>query len=88
MTEDELQRKRQEFRDQEVMNKINEFTNAVEFRQQTLRANYTKKKVKKNLGKFGWTLVITHATGLVFFSTLFVLSFLPKTKFIVANIMP
>lgn len=88
MTEEELHRRRQEFRDQEVMHKISEYSVAVEFRQQTLKANYTSRKVNKHLGKFGWTLVITQATFLVFFSFLFIFSFIPKTKFIVANILP
>ena len=88
MTEDELQKKRQEFRDSEVQNKIAQFSTAEDFRQHTLKANYTKKVVKVKFGKLGWTIVISQATGLVFFSSLFLLSYLPKTKFLVAKIMP
>lgn len=88
MTEDELQRKRQEFRDAEVQNKIASFSSAEEYRTQTLRANYTYRKVQVGLGKIGWTLVVSQATFLVFFSLLFVISYIPKTKFIVAKIFP
>lgn len=88
MTEEELQRKRQEFRDQEVMNKITEYGTAAEFRQQTLRTNYTVKRVEKKFGKIGWFLVIAQAVSLLFFCSLFVFSYVPKTKFIVTMVMP
>lgn len=88
MTEEELQRKRQEFRDTEVQNKIAHLSTAEEYRQQTLRVNYTRKKVKVGLGKIGWSLIIGQATFLVFFSTLFIISYIPKTKFIVTKFMP
>lgn len=88
MTEDELQRKRQEFRDAEVQNKISNLSSADEYRQQTLKANYTRKVVKASLGKIGWTLIIGQASGLVFFTSLFFISYIPKTKFIVAKILP
>ena len=88
MTEDELQKKRQEFRDSEVQNKIAQFSTAEDFRQHTLKANYTRKVVKIKFGKLGWTIVISQATGLLFFSSLFLLSYMPKTKFLVAKIMP
>lgn len=88
MTEDELQRKREEYRNQEVMNKISEYSVAVEFRQQTLKTNYTRKKVDATLGKFGWTLIMGQAVFLFIFCALFLFSFIPKTKFIVASVMP
>jgi len=88
MTEEELNRRRQEFRDQEVMNKIADYSNAAEYRQQTLRTNYTVRKVQKTFGKFGWSLLIVQAVSLVFFSLLFVFSYVPKTKFIVTMVMP
>lgn len=89
MTEEELQQRRREFRDQEVMNKINRYsTTTTEFRQQVLRTNYTYKTVDKSLGKMGWALVVTQATFLVLFSTLFVFSYIPHTKKIVAMVMP
>jgi hypothetical protein len=88
MTEDELQRKRQEFRDTEIQNKIANLSSAEEYRQQTLKVNYTRRKVQIGLGKMGWTIIASQATFLVFFSALFVISYIPKTKFIVAKIMP
>jgi hypothetical protein len=88
MTENELQQKRKEYRDQEVMNKISEYSAASEYRQQTLKANYTHKIVDKRIGKLGWTIVVTQATFLVFFSLMFVFSYIPHTKFIVQKIMP
>lgn len=88
MTEDELQRKRQEYRDAEVQNKIASFSTAEEYRQTTLKMNYTRRKVQVGLGKFGWTLIVGQATFLVFFSALFVISYIPKTKFLVTKILP
>ena len=88
MTDDELQKKRQEFRDTEVQNKITQLSSAEEYRQQTLKANYTRRRVKGDFGKIGWTIVISQASFLVLFSLLFVISYIPKTKFIVAKIMP
>lgn len=88
MTEDELQRKRQEYRDAEVQNKIASFSTAEEYRQTTLKVNYTRRKVQVGLGKIGWTLIVGQATFLVFFSALFVISYIPKTKFLVTKILP
>lgn len=88
MTEDELQKKRAEFRDSEVQKRIDHLTSAEEYRQQTLKNNYTKKVVKSDLGKMGWTLVIGQATCLLFFSSLFLMSYIPKTKFLVSKILP
>lgn len=90
MTEEELHKRRQEFRDQEVMNKIADYqsSSAVEYRQQTLKSNYTFRRVEKSLGKFGWGLIIVQALFLVLFSFLFVFSYIPKTKFLVAMVMP
>jgi hypothetical protein len=88
MTEEELQKKRQDFRDAEVQNKIASFSTAEEYRQQTLRTNYTRRKVQVGLGKMGWTLLVGQASFLVFFSALFLISYIPKTKFIVTKIFP
>ncbi len=89
MTEQELQQKRQEFRDQEVMNKISHYsTSTAEYRTQVLKSNYTYKTVDKSLGKMGWFLVVTQATFLVFFSALFIFSYIPHTKKIVTMVMP
>lgn len=88
MTEEELQKKRQEFRDAEIQNKIQNFSSAEEYRQQTLKANYTKMVVKTPVGKLGWSIVISQAMALLFFSSLFICSYVPKTKFIVTKILP
>jgi len=88
MTEEELQRKRQEYRDTEIQNKIASFSSAEEYRQATLKVNYTRRKVVVGLGKIGWTLIEGQATFLVFFSALFVISYIPKTKFLVTKILP
>lgn len=88
MTEDELQRKRQEFRDTEVMEKISQYSAASNYRHQVLKNNYTHKKVDKRFGKIGWTLIGTQATFIIFFSLLFVFSYIPATKKIVAIVLP
>jgi len=88
MTEDELNRKRQEYRDTEIQNKIASFSSAEEYRQATLKVNYTRRKVVVGLGKIGWTLIVGQATFLVFFSALFIISYIPKTKFLVTKILP
>ncbi|MGZ3789148.1 MAG: hypothetical protein ACXVLQ_11535 [Bacteriovorax sp.] len=88
MTEEELQQKRQEFRDSEIQNKITQLSSVEEYRQQTLKANYTHKTVQVGPGKIGWTIIIGQATFLVFFSALFVISYIPKTKFLVTKILP
>lgn len=88
MTEEELQERRKEFRDSEVRNTIANLSTAEEYRQQTLKANYTRKVVKLTIGKIGWSLIIGQATFLIFFSSLFIISFIPKTKFLVTKILP
>lgn len=88
MTDEELQRKRAEYRDQEVSNKISQYSQVAEYRQQVLKVNYTTKKVDKNLTKMGWFLVLTHVVFLVFFCTLFVFSYIPHTKKIVSMVLP
>ena len=88
MTEEELQTKRQEFRDSEVQQRIVDLRSADDYRQETLKANYTTKKVNTAFGKMGWTLIIGQATFLLFFSSLFVISYIPKTKFLVTKIFP
>ncbi len=92
MTEDELKDKRQEFRDSEVQKKIDNFGEEDKAAKEAAGSNakvvIVKRGKKGNLGTMGWTLVITQATGILFFSTLFILSYLPKTKFIVNKILP
>jgi hypothetical protein len=88
MTEEELEEKRQEFRDSEVRKKIAQLSSAEEFRQATLKMNYTRRQVQVRLGKLGWTLIVGQATFLLFFSALFIISYIPKTKFLVTKILP
>jgi hypothetical protein len=88
MTEDELQKKRQEFRDQEVSNKISHYSAASDYRHQVLKSNYTSRKVDKKFGKMGWLIIGTQATCLLFFCTLFFFSYIPHTKKIVSMVMP
>lgn len=88
MSEDELQKKRQEFRDQEVMNKITSYSSVTEYRQQVLKSNYTRRVVNREIGRTGKILIITQATFLALFSLLFVFSYIPHTKFIITKIMP
>lgn len=88
MTEEELQKKREEFRDSEVQNRIAHLSTADEYRQQTLKANYTRRVVKTTIGKIGWGLIISQATCLILFSSLFIISYIPKTKFLVTKILP
>jgi hypothetical protein len=88
MTEDELKKKRQEFRDQEVSSKISEYSAASEYRHQVLKSNYTTKKVNKKFGKMGWFLIGTQITCLIMFCTLFVFTYIPHTKKIVTMVMP
>ena len=88
MTDDELKKKRQEFRDQEVAGKISSYSEVAEYRQQALRTNYTVKIVDKSFGKMGWFLIVTQASCLIFFCSLFVFSYIPHTKKIVSMVMP
>ena len=88
MTEDELQSKRQEFRDSEVQNRISSIKSSEDFRQETLKANYTTKRINSAFGKMGWSIIIGQATFLLFFSSLFIISYIPKTKYLVAKIFP
>ncbi|MBC7537906.1 MAG: hypothetical protein H7281_03745 [Bacteriovorax sp.] len=88
MTEEELQKKRQDFRDSEVQNRIANLSSSEEYRQQTLKANYTRRVIKSDIGKMGWSLIIGQATFLFLFSSLFLISYIPKTKFLVTKIFP
>lgn len=88
MTEEELQQKRKEFRDQEVEKKIGQYTDASEYRQQSLKAHYTVKKVDARLGKAGLILVVIQGISLLFFSTLYIMSYIPSTKKVVTFVMP
>jgi len=90
MNEQELEQKRKEFKEAELERKISSYSTmeAVEYRQHSLKSNYTYKRIDKSLGIIGHGLIWTHLVGLLFFSALYVLSYLPKTKFIVSKILP
>jgi hypothetical protein len=88
MTEEELQKKRQEFRDQEVNNKISQYSTVTEYRKQVLKTNYTYKRVDRTFGKIGWFLIGAQGLCLLFFCALFIFSYIPHTKKIVAMVMP
>ena len=90
MTEEELAEKRKEFRDSEVQKKIDNFNDGGEDPKAGggQAKAIAKRPSKKDLGGFAWTLIISQAIGLVFFSSLFIMSYIPKTKFIVTKILP
>jgi hypothetical protein len=92
VTEEELAEKRKEFRDSEVQKKIDNFNEGGEDPKagggQAQAKAVGKRPSKKDLGGFAWTLIISQAIGLVFFSSLFIMSYIPKTKFIVTKILP
>jgi hypothetical protein len=88
MTEEELQKKRAEYRDQEVHSKISQFSQVDEYRKQVLKTNYTTKVVDKSFGKIGWFLIGSHATFIIFFSVLYIFTYIPHTKKIVTMVMP
>ena len=92
MTEEELQQKRKEYRDSEVKNKISEYSNtggsAQEYRNNTLKTHYTKHTVNKKLSKIAWFLIISQATSIMFFSSLYIFTYIPKTKIIVTKVLP
>jgi hypothetical protein len=91
VTEEELAEKRKEFRDSEVQKKIDNFNEGGEDSKGGGKGQAKvvgKRPSKKDLSGFAWTLIISQAVGLVFFCSLFVMSYIPKTKFIVTKIMP
>ena len=90
MNEKELDQKRKEFRDTEIQSRIESYgtSNAQEYRKSALKSNYTYKKVDKTLSKLAWVIIISQFVGITFFSSLYVISYVPKTKFLVAKVMP
>jgi hypothetical protein len=90
ISETDLETKRKEYRESEIQNKIESYSkvSAVEFRQHTLKSNYTRRVVDKRLPKVAWFLIITQAIGITYFSSLYVLSYIPKTKTLVTKVMP
>ena len=88
MTEEELEQKRKDFRDNEVQSKISEYSKTDAYHAQTIKTHYTKHIVDRRLPKIGMFLIIAQASFIFFFSTLYVFSYHPKAKIIVAKIMP
>lgn len=90
MNEKELENKRKEFRETELQNKIASYSSvsAIEFRQTTLKANYTRRVVDRRFPKIAWVMIILQATALTFYSSLYVMSYIPKTKTFVSKVMP
>jgi hypothetical protein len=90
LSEKELEEKRKEFRETELQNKINSYSNvgAVEYRQSTLKSNYTYKRVDRRIGKLAFGMIILQALSIVFFSSMYVFTYIPKTKPLVAKLMP
>jgi hypothetical protein len=90
MNEKELENKRKEFRENELQNKIESYSkvSAVEFRQHTLKSNYTRRVVDRRFPKYAWAIVLIQAFAITFYSSLYVLSYVPKTKSFVAKVMP
>ena len=89
MTEDELQQKRKEYRNKEIEEKISEYSGgANEFRQQTLKQHYTHKSVDSKLPKIAWIIILSQATSIFFFSSLYICSYHPKAKIIVQKVFP
>ncbi len=90
MNENELENKRKEFREEEIQRKIDSYSkvSAVEYRQTTLKSNYTRKVVDRRLPKYAWVIIIFQSSLLIFYSSLYVLSYIPNTKIIVSKVMP
>jgi hypothetical protein len=92
MDESELDKKRKDFRDKEVQNKIAEYSTpqakADHYHEQTIKTHYTKRTVDRRLSKFAWFLVISQATSIIYFSSLYVFTYIPKTKAFVVKVLP
>jgi hypothetical protein len=92
MTEDELEKKRKEYRDNEVQSKISEYSATSgptdEYHAKTIKTHYTKHKVDRKFTKMAWFLIISQASSIIFFSSLYVFTYIPKTKVFVAKVLP
>ncbi len=80
MTEDELEQRRKEYRDKEVQDKISMYSKSDEYHAQTIKTHYTKHTVDTRLPKIGWFLIISHATSILFFCSLYVFTYIPMAK--------
>ncbi len=92
MTEEELDKKRKEYRDNEVQNKISEYSapgaTTDAYHSQTIKTHYTKHKVDRKLTKIAWFLILTQASSIIYFSSLYVFTYIPKTKVFVTKVLP
>jgi len=67
---------------------INEHSEAFQFRQQSLKQYYTRKIVDIRIGPVGYVVVGTQLVALLFFCSLYVMSFIPQTKAVVSVVLP
>lgn len=67
---------------------INEHSVALQFRQQSLRQYYTRKIVDIRIGPVGYVIVGTQFLALLFFCSLYLMSFIPQTKSVVSLVLP
>ena len=88
MTEDELEQRRKEYRDNEVQSKISEYSKSDEYHAKTIKTHYTRHKVDTRLPKIAWVLIISQASSIIFFSSLYVFTYMPKAKIIVTKVLP
>jgi hypothetical protein len=92
VTEAELEKKRKEYRDNEVQNKISEYSSGGsqtdEYRARTIKTHYTKHTVDRKFTKMAWFLIVTQASSIIFFSSLYIFTYIPKTKIIVTKVLP
>ena len=75
-------------RDSELDGKIKKYTEVYTNQKITI-TTYTKTGTSSKLTKYiGWGIIGSHALALVFFSALFVFSYIPQTKTIVSMVLP
>ncbi len=67
---------------------IHEHSTAMEYRQQSLRAYYTRRGIVIKIGPVGFIIIGVQLLALVFFCMLYVFSFIPQTKSVVAMVLP
>lgn len=75
-------------RDSELDSKIKKYTEVYTNQKITI-TTYGKTRTSSKVTKFlGWSIIGSHALALMFFSVLFILSYIPQTKNIVTMVMP
>lgn len=77
-----------EFKNNETDSQLEHFKNAGQYRQEILKNYYTKKSVKIMPGKFGIFFILTQVFALSISLMLFIISYVPKWKFLVYKILP